>query len=316
MNRLPSFVRRAFPLLGMAVMGLAVVSLASCEWGRGTSRADDEDVEWCTAEFEDSISVLDARAYQRLQVDFPQTLDSAVADKGTLAAFAWIRHSLPGRSFPGWDGDSLDVSQMDPSTIDPAVYGDGYLKACGQQGLERMQQALQEFAADGFEGGYLNHLTIELQERTPDYLTLSLGHETYLGGAHGGYHAEGITFRRTDGAMMGWNLFDMSRKAELVALIKEGLKEYFSEGSEETVVTDEQLYENLILWDDPETEENELELGIPLPATAPWVTRRGVSFIYQQYEIAAYACGLPSMCFPVEKVAPLLSAEGKALLGV
>ena len=43
---------------------------------------------------------------------------------------------------------------------------------------------------------------------------------------------------------------------------------------------------------------------------------RILSFIYQQYEIAAYACGLPNMCLPVEKVAHLLSAEGKTLPGV
>ena len=39
-------------------------------------------------------------------------------------------------------------------------------------------------------------------------------------------------------------------------------------------------------------------------------------FCYQQYEIAPYALGLPMVTIPFDVIAPLLSAEGRELLGL
>ena len=46
------------------------------------------------------------------------------------------------------------------------------------------------------------------------------------------------------------------------------------------------------------------------------MTRDGIAFVYQQYEIAAYACGLPSGTLSFEQVREVLSDEGRALLGL
>ena len=46
--------------------------------------------------------------------------------------------------------------------------------------------------------------------------------------------------------------------------------------------------------------------NIPRPQFAPYLTPRGMVFTYQQYEIAAYAAGLPSFIVPYEKISSFL----------
>ena len=70
-----------------------------------------------------------------------------------------------------------------------------------------------------------------------------------------------------------------------------------------------------LLFDDPDTPENELEYGLPLPATVPAVKGDNMLFIYQQYEIAAYALGLPCVSLPLTAVKDCLTEEGKRYLG-
>ena len=57
-----------------------------------------------------------------------------------------------------------------------------------------------------------------------------------------------------------------------------------------------------------------MEFGLPLPVTDPWLTRDGIVFLYQEYEIACYAMGRPSVILPYEVLLPLLTDEAKALL--
>ena len=110
-------------------------------------------------------------------------------------------------------------------------------------------------------------------------------------------------------------MFDQTKKAELQALLIKGVKSYFNAFAEDSVMTDEQLYEYLLLFDDPETPENE-GTTLPMPKTAPAIIGGELSVIYQQYEIAAYACGLPSFTLTMEEVRPLLNAEGRAFFGL
>ena len=227
----------------------------------------------------------------------------------------WIYQQVLLCSYPSWTEGGIDPKSVPALELtDESVHN--FLQACGKQGLDSMVAEMTPMAEEGFGGGYINGLRIELEAQTPKYLTLSTGYEVYTGGAHGGFIAGGATFRKSDGQLMGWNMFDMSKKDEIRAALIRGVKSYFNDFEEEKVMTDEDLYERLILWDDPETPENELEDGLPFPKTEPTVTPNGISIVYQQYEIAAYACGLPSFILSFEEAAPLLSEEGKELLGI
>ncbi len=301
---------------GAATVGIASVLVASCQWFNGTKDGNN-DLVWCTVEYEDSIAVGNAQAFQEMHIDFPPSMDAEKADKGTVAALAWIRERVMSCSFPNFEGEQID-SAIAFSIDEVERYAETFVKSCGRQGLDHMATDLREFAAEmgegGFDGSFMNWLHIELQEQNPEYLTLSQEYDIYTGGAHGSQRLAGVTFSKKEGIQMGWNIFNPDKKKELVALIKEELKKAFSTESETPIVTDEQLQELLILYDDPDTPENELEYGLPLPVTDPWMTRDGIVFLYQEYEIACYAMGRPSVILPYGAVLPLLTDKGRALL--
>ena len=53
---------------------------------------------------------------------------------------------------------------------------------------------------------------------------------------------------------------------------------------------------------------------LPMPVTPPLFGKDGIIVTYQQYEIAAYAAGMPSFVIPYNKAKGLLNQTGKALL--
>lgn len=125
--------------------------------------------------------------------------------------------------------------------------------------------------------------------------------QTYnLGAAHGGYSISGATFRKSDGKRFGWNMFN--NVSNMNEVLKNGLKEYFE------VQTDEELKDDLMI--DEFASVDYLEH----PNVEPWVTEKGIEFVYQQYEIACYAAGLPSFTLPLSKAQKMLTPTAKALM--
>ena len=60
-----------------------------------------------------------------------------------------------------------------------------------------------------------------------------------------------------------------------------------------------------------------LETGVvPFPAWTPYPSEEGLVFTYQQYEIAAYAAGMPEFTIPYADILPYLTPEAKALVGM
>ncbi|MBQ2591047.1 MAG: DUF3298 domain-containing protein, partial [Paludibacteraceae bacterium] len=49
--------------------------------------------------------------------------------------------------------------------------------------------------------------------------------------------------------------------------------------------------------------------NIPMPSVNPYFSKNGLEFIYGQYEIAPYACGMPQFTIPYSRVEPLLKEE-------
>ena len=130
---------------------------------------------------------------------------------------------------------------------------------------------------------------------TDKFVTYEMKKYEDMGGAHGGTFISGMTFRKSDGRRVEWDLFTKSMQD----VIKKGLKKYFE------VNTDEELENSLSL-------ENTYLL--PLPTTPPVFTKEGVLFTYQQYEIAAYAAGLPSFIVPYNEAKSLMNTTGNNLL--
>lgn len=145
------------------------------------------------------------------------------------------------------------------------------------------------------EGGpdyvsYESNIDISVEYEDADYITMNIQTYYYMGGAHGSSYAAGTTFRKSDGRRMGWLLLDGMSLSQIRKSIKAGLKEYFE------VKTDQELLDCLLIGDplDDTSAQQTYDRAFPLPVTPPYLNSKGVNIIYQQYEIAPYAAGMPS----------------------
>lgn len=116
------------------------------------------------------------------------------------------------------------------------------------------------------------------------------------GGAHGGAVGSGMTFRKSDGRRVGWDMFSSGK---MQTVLRDGLKEYFE------VKTDEELASNLTLTE---------TYLLPMPVTPPIFGKDGIIVTYQQYEIAPYAAGMPSFVIPYNKAKAMMNNTGKQLI--
>ena len=198
------------------------------------------------------------------------------------------------RSYPPYEGDLNDA--------------EAYVNYQFSHGAAALEQASKQFSEDMAQDGADDYEPICLEydfSLTREYETsafavfLSLNY-TYLGGAHGGVVGRGpLTFDKNDGSLT--EILDRSKEREIQPLLIKGLTEYFS--SEGVSVSPEDLFDYLLL--DGKT--------IPLPVWEPSPSKEGLTFTYQQYEIAAYAAGMPSFTVPYNDMTPYLSARGKRL---
>lgn len=145
---------------------------------------------------------------------------------------------------------------------------------------------------------------IKKDVETNRYVTFIVEYYEYRGGAHGGTIIWGKTFRKDNGKSLGWNMLAKTDSKEFQQLVKDGIRSYF-QANDSTIMTDDQLKEELLIEADID--------HLPLPQYPPFLTDQGMSFIYQQYEIAAYAMGLPSFIIPYDKLKPFLTQEASSL---
>lgn len=124
----------------------------------------------------------------------------------------------------------------------------------------------------------------------------------YTGGAHGiGYDA-GQTFSKINGQRFGYDMMKDLDTPAFKRLIKEGLRQYFSKEGDKQGMSDEDLKEELVSFDGSLDE-------LPLPDSEPYMTEKGVTFIYQPYEISYYAAGKPEFTIPYDVVKPYLKPQ-------
>lgn len=136
-------------------------------------------------------------------------------------------------------------------------------------------------------------------------VTFTASSYSYMGGAHGMGFDHGMTFRKSDGRRFCIEMMCDVNSDKFRGMIKDGLRAYFNENGEE-VTTDEDLAQMLMT-------ESGLDF-LPLPQYDPYMTKDGVKFVYQQYEIAPYAAGQPSFTIPYDKIWPYLTQEGRNMI--
>ena len=166
-----------------------------------------------------------------------------------------------------------------------------------------IKKALEETIDPPIFNGYRDvEISTSKIFENPKCVTWMFVVEEYTGGAHGFHSCYGATFRKEDGRMFGSDIVSHDYEAEqkLIPMVFDGLCEYFNATKEEVLgeYTDGSLKEYLL----------------PLPKYGPWFTSGGVDFLFQQYEIAAYAAGMPGFTIPYDKMEGLLSPAAADLL--
>lgn len=214
------------------------------------------------------------------------------------------------RQFEPYSGDRQDTEAylkyyfdnalkvLERDSADDARQRESYMREDDQMAEEEIAEILA-----GMPGWEYEFSLAKIAD-TKDYVVFQSQDYVYLGGAHGGVTgAGGITFDRKSGRRVT-QVIDPGCAEDIQPMLREGLTDYFAEGGLE--VAADSLGDYLLT-------EGDL---IPLPAWQPYPTPDGLVFVYQQYEIAAYAIGMPAFTVPYDKIAAYLTPEAKKILGL
>ena len=213
------------------------------------------------------------------------------------------------RLFPAYEGNAFDTKAL------MNYYWDQSLEAFGGAAQEDYDERVasvdendgltdeeREYVLNSMPGFEYAFSLVKTDE-TDRYVSFLNEDYVYLGGAHGGIVGQGpLTFDKKTGELVETFIEPGSLKA-IQPLLRKGLAEYFADNGEE--ISLEEVDEYLMI-------DNGI---IPLPAWTPFPAENGLGFLYQQYEIAPYALGMPGFTIPYDDILPFLTEEAKALLG-
>ena len=293
-------MKRIVYLLSFAA---AVMLAASCDQRQGP--VETEVFHWA-----DST----AHAYMTMDVEYP---------KGSGAAADRMREELSGvvdrilshvtsyedeRFFPPYDGEAGDTkamleyyrdnafAQIAGQSQQDADEREAYILSDEDFSDEQKAEMIADMPRWGYEFG------LRKLDETDKYVVFQSMDYIYMGGAHGGVTGEGcLTFSKQDGQRIK-DFVDPSCAADIQPLLVRGVKEYFSDNGYE--VSEDELLDMLFIDD----------RFIPLPSWPLYPSGDGLAFVYQQYEIASYADGMPSFTIPYADIEPYMTPEAKALL--
>lgn len=176
-----------------------------------------------------------------------------------------------------------------------------YIRNNNELTAEQKAEYLKDIRQYGFE------VNLTKTEDNNRYVIFYESVYGYAGGAHGGAYGWGaVTFDKKTGKELK-NIIKPGMTRAMQPLLKRGLKKYFCENDGSKSMSDYELYENLMI-------EGKT---IPLPQqynVQP--TKKGIEFVYGQYEIACYAAGMPSFTVPYNQIKPFLTEEAKKVLGL
>ena len=225
----------------------------------------------------------------KMEIDFPtggnEILVNAIREYISESLGAEYAGEEPSKQ-GSYDGDLADGEKM----------ADYYFNLKVKELKDNYDAAGEDYAAANRDD-FTSETKISKGFETDKVVTFEYHSYEFMGGAHGGATSDGATFRKTDGRRLGMDLFVNGN--ELQEAIKKGLMEYFE------VKTEEELADCLSLDD---------TVFLPLPQTPPSFQKDGILFIYQQYEIAAYAAGQPSFILPYAKAKTMMNNTGKQLI--
>lgn len=219
---------------------------------------------------------------------FNLAADYPVAGDDTLVKVVreYINDFLGG----AYDGP-LDDGQAMIRKNGEIMYGN-FVEMCGDADLEEV-----------FELYY--YKSVEKGYETDAFITFITMGGQYTGGLHGIGFETGVTFSKSNGKTFGYDMMTGTDSPEFKQFIKEGLRKFFSTEGQEAL-SDDDLLQELVSYSGSIDE-------LPLPDSEPYMTDKGVTFIYQPYEISYYAAGKPEFTIPYDAIRPYLTPQAVEL---
>jgi hypothetical protein len=193
-----------------------------------------------------------------------------------------------GGSYDGPLSDGQAMAQRNGEML----WGE-FLEMCGDADLEMVNELFL-------------YKTVSKLYETSNFVTFQAMASQYTGGAHGIGYETGHTFSKKTGETFGYEMMQHLDRPAFKGLIKEGLKQFFCSDSERKDMSDEDLLNELVSYDGSADQ-------LPLPDAEPYMTEKGVTFIYQPYEISYYAAGRPEFTIPYDVVEPYLKPQALKL---
>lgn len=280
----------------LAAAGMALLALGGCT-SRATksgSAAEQDSVLQQTAFATDSIVFCeqnDSTLKCSVVVDYPSGDDSLSVGVRRYVAGELVRMYLPAMQEENGKAPMYKGSMADGKAL-VDFYGNMnnvYLKA--------QYAELKEFGIAGLS----YDLSIRKTYETDRYLTYETSCYVFLGGAHGSAVCRPVNIVKATGKVLAATVDTLKQKA-LQPILRRGVKEYISK-AENRKIKDSDLQNMLFV-----------EHGIiPLPATVPVLTPKGLRFVYQQYEIGPYALGMVEFTVPYTDVKSCLTKEAAEL---
>lgn len=291
----------------LSVMAVIAVSVSACvpENKRGTSSAMGTDsIETGQVFVADSLHLADSlllggnKANVNIDGLYPSVGSSRLVD----STREWIAERL---SYGGYCNGNAQFEYDTALLTDGRALVAKAAKACIDSAKVDFEVFMQDsMFKDGSNIIYEHMYTFAPIFISDSILTYHFSGYAYLGGAHGSSVGAGQTFAVSTGKRLGLSdMFLPDAELQLRNLVHEGIRSQYFETSS---TNGENVSMNDALLVSPDT--------LPLPAFPPLCVDTGMVFVYQQYEIAYYAAGMPSCVLPYRVLKPLMRPEAVCLL--
>lgn len=236
--------------------------------------------------------LVDSTGSYALTVEFPT---GSVQDPLANAIREWISEELGGTY-----ADSLPGNYPQLLADTAAMVSHYFAKTVKTNADEYAEMMLYNPSAKDDAISFLDSAVISKMAESDNWVTYQKMCDVYTGGAHGGHTILGQTFRKYDGRRIGWDILNDTYDERFQALLKAGLMEYWELKQESDL--EEMLMGQANIY------------YIPLPQCPPLFQDDGICFVYNQYEIASYAAGLPAFTVSYDKIRPFLNATARRLI--
>lgn len=146
-------------------------------------------------------------------------------------------------------------------------------------------------------------LNIRKSDETPKYVTYRISEYVDLGGAHPSFSSYSVNISKLTNKPLEQTV-DTTKLKAVQKMLGKGVLSYLKLADES--VNAKNYKDQLFLPDNG---------MIPLPVHAPYLQGDSVCFVYQQYEIAAYALGLVSFNIACKDIKDYLCKDAREVLG-